>query len=72
MQPDEITCLKENGPIAEAKEAVAEIWNKTAEDIGEVQNIEVEDEEQLYENELVVVDGSAEEFLSIWHETDHD
>ena len=40
--------------------------------IGEVQNIEEEDDEQLFDNELVVVNGSVAEFVSIWHETDCD
>ena len=70
--PDEIACLKENMPVAEAKAVVAEIWDKTAAEIGEVQNIEEEDDEQLFDNELVVVNGSVAEFVSIWHETDCD
>ena len=34
--------------------------------------IEEEDDEQLFDNELVVVNGSVAEFVSIWHETDCD
>ena len=61
--------LKETEALAEAKPAILELWQKTADQIGEVENTEEEDEEQLFANELVVVDES---FVVVNHETECD
>ena len=59
-KPDDITCLKENGPVSEAKAAIVEFWDKNADDIGSVQNEMVEDDEQLFANELVVEENDTD------------
>ena len=57
--------MKENRAIAEAKPAILELWQKTDDLIGEVENTEEEDDEQLFVNELVVIDES---FVVVNHE----
>ena len=46
--------LKEKGPVSEAKQTVVDIWDSQA--IGQVENPDIEDEEQLFANELVVIE----------------
>ena len=40
--------------MSEAKQTVVDIWDSQA--IGQVENPDIEDEEQLFANELVVID----------------
>ena len=67
--PEEISCLKENGALAEENPAILEWWQKTADQIGEVGNNEEEDKKQLFANEFVVVDES---FVVVNHEFECD
>ena len=52
--------MKENAPVSEAKAAIVEFWDKNADDIGSVQNEMVEDDEQLFANELVVEENDTD------------
>ena len=47
-------------PVSEAKAAIVEIWDKNADDLGPVQNDMVEDDEQLFANELVVEENDTD------------
>ena len=49
-------CLKEKGPVSEAKQTVVDIWDSHPDAIAPVENVEIEDEEQLFANELVVIE----------------
>ena len=42
--------------MSEAKQTVVDIWDSHPDAIGQVENADIEDEEQLFANELVVID----------------
>ena len=68
-KPEDVTCLKDKGPVSEAKQTVVDIWDSHPDAIGQVENAEIEDEEQLFANELVVIEkeddsGTESEFAN--------
>ena len=68
-KPEDVTCLKDKGPVSEAKQTVVDIWESHPDAIGQVENAEIEEEEQLFANELIVIEkednsGTESEFAN--------